>query len=414
MGDSYSRRGVLRAAGSTVALGSLAGCTGVFGDQGDEPVRFGVVLPLTGSLEKVGTHGKRAVEQAVSDINQAGGILGRPVELTTIDSKASADVAVEGYKKLVDEGVVGFVGALASDTSLALAPKAAEDGIMEVSPASTNPQLSNAGRSDGRKYFGRTVPSDILQAVAMAKVLDAPQYVGAESVSLLAIDNGFGSALADEIGSSLDADVVADVRYDPSASSFDSVLDEVFAGSPDAVGFVSVPGQEKGIVDAYTASDYDAPWVFSAGMFGNDVPSSYNGFYSASLSSVRTDGYFTLSRRLSDIAPLAPYSSNAYDALFLMAAAAEMAGEASGPAIADTIRSVSGGNGHTVSVGDFGSLKLLVDAGRNLNYQGASSGVDLTANLEPLSSYLIKRVTNGNINQLELLQQQFFKSGGSQ
>jgi ABC-type branched-subunit amino acid transport system substrate-binding protein len=238
------------------------------------------------------------------------------------------------------------------------------------------------------------------------------QYVGADSVALLAVDNAFGTDLAAEIEANLDADVVATVGYDPTADSFDSTIDRVFADSPDAVGFVSVPGQEHGVVDAYDASDYNAPWVFSAGMFSADVPSFYEGFYSASLSSVQTEGYFRLARRLSDIAPLAPYAANAYDALFLMAMAAEMAGDATGPAIAETIQSVSGGAGHTIGVGEFDRVRSLADAGRDVNYQGAASGVDMTDALEPLSSYIVEHVTNGHVEQLELLQRQFFQNGG--
>ncbi|EMA02475.1 amino acid ABC transporter substrate-binding protein [Haloferax mediterranei ATCC 33500] len=395
-------------------LGSLSGCVGSFQGDSGEPVRFGAMLPLSGSLEQVGTHGKRAVEQAVEDINQAGGILGRPVELTAVDTEGSVEVAAEGYQSLVDAGVVGFVGGLVSDVSLALAPKTAKDSIMEISPASTNPRLSDAGRADGRKYFGRTVPSDSLQATAMAKILDSPQYVDAETVSILTVTGAFGSDLGTALQESLDAEVVTQVSYDPEAGDFSGVLDEVFADEPDAVGFVSVPGQEKGILEAYGNTDYDAPWVFSAGMFSGDLPAYYEGFYSASLSSVRTDGYFDLTQRLSDIAPLAPYAANAYDALFLMAAAAEYAGEVSGPAIADAVQTISSGTGHTVSVGEFDRVRTLVDAGRELNYQGASSGVDLTESLEPLSSYLVERVTDGEVTQVELLQRRFFESGGSQ
>jgi ABC-type branched-subunit amino acid transport system substrate-binding protein len=412
MWNSCSRRRVLRAAGGTVALGALPGCTGGFGGRESEPIRFGTLLPTSGALEGVGVHGRRAAEQAVADVNEAGGILGRPVELVARDGEADVDASLAAYENLVDEGVVGFVGALVSTISLALAPKAAEDGVVAISPGSTNPRLTDAGRSGGRKFFGRTVPSDLLQSVAMAKILDSPQYVGADTVSVLALDNDFGADLAGAIASNTDADVVADARYDPSASSFDGTIAEVFADSPDAVAFVSVPGQERGVLDAYGASDHEAPWVFSAGLLGADTPSYYDGFYSASLSSTRTDGHYALSRRLSDIAPLAPFSVNAYDALFLMAAAAEMAGEATAPAIADTIRSVSAGEGHTVSVGDFDEVKLLVESGRSLNYRGASGGVDLTRNLEPLSSYLVERVTDGNVERLELLQKQFFESGG--
>ncbi|MFC7204563.1 ABC transporter substrate-binding protein [Haloferax namakaokahaiae] len=411
---SYDRRRFLRATGGTLALGSLSGCVGDLQSQTTEPISFGAVLPLSGPLGQIGTHGLRATQQAVEDINRAGGLLGRPVELIEVDSGASADVALEGYETLVDEGAIGFVGGLVSDVSLALAPKAAEDGIMEVSPSSTTPQLSTAGVADGRKYFGRTVPSDILQAIAMTKILDSPQYVNAETVSLLYIDNSFGADLAAELTANLDAEVVADVAYDPTADSFAGPLDDVLGPEPDAVGFVSVPGQETGILDAYGSSQHVVPWVFAAGMFGTENPSYYEGFYSASLSSTRTDGYFNLQRQLSDIAPLAVYAVNAYDAMFLMGAAVEKSGTATGTAIAETIRSVSGGTGHTVSVGEFDAVKPLIEAGRNLNYEGASGGVDLTEQLEPLSPYVIERITTGAVEQLELLQTQFFASGGSQ
>lgn len=398
--------------GGAAALGSLAGCVGAAGSPGGDSVRFGVLLPLSGPLKGIGEHGKRAAEEAVADVNDAGGILGRPVELLAVDSESDPTVARDGYRSLVDEGIVGFVGDLVSDVSLALAPQAASDAVMMVSPASTNPRLTDMGRRGGRKYFARTVPSDILQALVMAKILDSPEYVDAGTVAILTIDNAFGVDLSAEVAANLDADTVATVKYDPTAASFDGVIDSVFAEGPDAVAFVSVPGNERGVLDAYAATDHDVPWVFSAGMFGGELPSYYEGFYSASLSAVRTRGFFSLSQRLSDIAPLAPYAANAYDALFLMAAAAEMAGEASGSAIAGAIQSVSGGAGHAVSVGDFDSVRLLADAGREMNYQGAASGVDLTDALEPVSSYLVERVENGSVTQLELLQRQFFEAGG--
>ncbi|MFB6223269.1 MAG: ABC transporter substrate-binding protein [Haloarcula sp.] len=391
---------------SSGCLGSLSGSGGT--------VPFGALLPLSGSLEGLGAHGKRITEQAVADINEAGGINGREVELTVLDTEANPEVAVEQYRTLIERDIVGLVGALVSGASMSLAPEVATDRIMQVSPASTAPQLSTAGQADGQKFFGRTVPSDGAQAAVMAKVVDSSMHIGADSVALLSLDNAFGAGLAGALTESLDATVVADVRYDPEAGSFDGTLDDVFENDPDAVAFTSVAGQERGILDAYAQTDYDVPWVFSAGMFGGDIPSYYEGFYSASLSSARTDGYFDLVRRLPDIDQPAPYAVNAYDALFLMASAAEKAGNASGPAIAETIQSVSGGSGHTVSVGDFGRVRSLIDSGRDINYQGASGGVDLTANLQPLSSYLIERISDGSVESLELLQPKFFESGGGQ
>lgn len=393
------------------AVGSFSGCLGAVTGS-SQPVQFGLITPLSGQLERLGQHQKRTAEAAAADINRAGGIGGREVELSAVDSELSPEKSVEKFQSLVDSGIVGLVGGLTSDVSLALAPEAASTGVMAVSPASTNPQLTDAGRADGRKYFGRTVPSDGIQAAAMAKVVDSPRYVGADSVALLSIDNSFGAGLAEAQRANLDAEVVADVRYDPAASSFDDVLAATFENDPDAVAFTSVSGQESDLLAAYDRSDYEAPWVFSAGMFGGDLPPFYEGFYSASLSSVRTDGYFELTRRLSDITPLASYSENAYDALMLMAMAAEKAGEATGTAIADAIQSVSGGTGHTVSVGEFDRVRTLVEAGRELNYQGASGSLDMTDDLEPLSSYLIQRVEGGSVVSLELLKRQFFETEG--
>lgn len=406
-----TRRGVLRKLAGTGALGAASGCLGPLSGRA-EAVQFGALLPLTGPLERPGTHGKRMIEQAAADINDAGGVNGTEVEVTVLDTESTVETATEQYETLVERGVVGFVGGLVSDVSIALAPKAASDGVMEVSPASTAPQLSTAGRADGRKYFGRTVSSDGAQAAVMAKALDDPMHVGADSVALLSIDNSFGAGLAEALRDLLDAEVVADVRYDPSAESFDDVLAAVFEHDPDAVGFTSAPGQERGVLDAYARTDHDVPWVFSSGLFDGDLPSYYEGFYSASASSARSDGYFDLLRRFPDIDQPGAYAVNGYDALFLMATAAEQAGEASGPAIAETIQSVSAGSGHTVSVGDFDRVRSLVEAGRAVNYQGASGSVDLTDDLEPLTSYLIERVTDGTVESMELLQPQFLASGG--
>ncbi|WP_136687606.1 ABC transporter substrate-binding protein [Halorhabdus amylolytica] len=408
-----TRRGYLGRLSGLGAIAVSSGCLGLPSGSGGT-IEFGALAPLSGDLEALGRHAKRTVERATKDINDAGGINGNEIELTVLDTEADVEVATEQYQSLVDRDVVGVVGGLVSDVSIALAPEAAGDNIMMVSYASTAPQLSTAGQADGRKYFGRTVPNDGNQAAVMAKVVDSPLFIDADSVALLSIDNSFGAGLARSLQDSIDTSIVADARYDPGAETFSDTIETVFENDPDAVAFTSVPGQERGILDAYAQTDYDVPWVFSAGMFGGDIPSYYEGFYSASLSSDLTDGYFDLIRRLSDIDQLETYAANAYDALFLMAAAAEKAGDASGPAIAETLRSVSSGTGHTVSVGDFDRVRSLIDAGREINYQGASGSVDLTANLEPLSSYLVQRVTDGTVESLELLQPQFFQSGGEQ
>lgn len=411
MQGTTSRRRFLAGGAGALGLGSLGGCLGSVRGGDRTAVKFGLVAPLSGSLERIGTHCRRAVEQAVADVNDAGGVLDRPVELVAVDSGAGVESGVSAYESMREEGVVGFVGGVLSDVSIALAPKAAEDGLMAVSPASTSPALTGAGVNGDRTFFGRTVPSDLLQSVAMAKVFDDPRYVDADRASLVYVDNSYGTGLAEALRENLSASVTAAVPYDPAADDFAPVVEAAFADDPDAIGFVGVPGQEKGVLDAYAASEYEAPWVFSTGLLSDDIPSYYEGFYSASLSSARTNGYLSLTKKLSELDPIAPYAVNGYDALVLMAAAAERAGEAEGPAIADSIRAVSGGTGHTFSVGEFDRARTLLDAGRAVNYQGAASDVDLNADLEPVSPYVLERVVDGGVTQLELLQTSYFSEG---
>lgn len=84
-----------------------------------------------------------------------------------------------------------------------------------------------------------------------------------------------------------------------------------------------------------------------------------------------------------------------------MALAMHKAGEASGTAIAQNLRSVSrGDNAQTVTVGQFQKAKDLLDDGSDINYQGASSPVDMNNALEPLNRFAILQVQDGSTTTL--------------
>ena len=94
MNDYLSRRGYLRLAGGSLSVSSaLAGCLG--GKLDTKPVQVGALLPLSASgfLETVAKHHRRAIEQAVADINDAGGPLGRELELTVEDTELDPETA---------------------------------------------------------------------------------------------------------------------------------------------------------------------------------------------------------------------------------------------------------------------------------------------------------------------------------
>jgi ABC-type branched-subunit amino acid transport system substrate-binding protein len=376
-------------------------------------VRFGTIFPLSSDSPYggLGAHHLRAVEQAVADVRTGGGPLGRDVELLAKDSEVSGEAAIERCEALREAGAVGVVGGLVSDVSLALAEHVSDNPMVQVSQSSTTPALAERGYHDDTKYAGRTAPNDIQQASVMAKVLDDPKYVDADDVAVLYLDDAFGNSLAAEVRRAVEADVTAEVPFEPGAQSYDDTVSALLADDPDGVAVVSSPGSTEAVLGRGLNSDYDGEWVLSAGLIPGALPNLYTEVYGATVASQRSTGAQKLAGRLDDIAPLAPYTRHAYDALFLQALAVERAGEATPEAVAENLRAVSGGRGHTVTVGEFDRARELLDAGREINYEGASSSVDLNAELEPLSPYVVQQVSRGTVNELELVKSSFFEEG---
>jgi len=127
------------------------------------PIRIG----LAGSLsDPVGVPMKHAAELAVEEINAAGGIGGRPLQLVQRDDYADPDSAVFVATDLYEAGVSAVIGHLFSSTTLAAAPvyNGGADPVAAVSPSSSSPEVSTAG-----DYTFRICPSDLAHGAALAR-----------------------------------------------------------------------------------------------------------------------------------------------------------------------------------------------------------------------------------------------------
>jgi branched-chain amino acid transport system substrate-binding protein len=126
-----------------------------------------IPIGLAGSLsDPVGLPMKRAAELAMEEINTAGGIDGRPLELVQRDDYADADSAVFVATELYETGVVAVIGHLFSSTTLAAAPvyNGGSDPVAAISPSSSSPDVSTAG-----DYTFRICPSDLSHGAALAR-----------------------------------------------------------------------------------------------------------------------------------------------------------------------------------------------------------------------------------------------------
>src|SRR4051812_9990123 len=108
--------------GAGAALG-LATVPGLLWAQGDGPIRIGLVIPLTGATSQFGPTMSQAAQIAATEINAAGGVRGRKVEVVIEDDQSNPEAAVRAARKLIDvDRVVAIGGSYASAVTSAIAP----------------------------------------------------------------------------------------------------------------------------------------------------------------------------------------------------------------------------------------------------------------------------------------------------
>ncbi|MGE5230161.1 MAG: ABC transporter substrate-binding protein [Deltaproteobacteria bacterium] len=150
------------------------------------PVLIGLAGPFT---DPVGAPMKRAAELAVEEINARGGVAGRPIQLVERNDFANSDSAVFVATDLYNAGVAAVVGHLYSGQTLAAAPvyNGGEDPVVAISPSSSSPDVSGAGR-----FTFRLCPSDLAHGAALARWIRNRLGLGRGAVLYLNDDYGRG------------------------------------------------------------------------------------------------------------------------------------------------------------------------------------------------------------------------------
>ena len=200
------------------------------GDAGDS-FRIGVMESLTGPGETYGTVANQAKQMAVDEINEAGGINGRRLELIVEDSQCSAKDAISAYNKLTDvDGVKIILGTSCSSAMLGAAPLAEADGIVLFSGLASNPDIANAG-----DYIFRTQISDIQVGIDTGNVLWAD---GVRTLATITEATDYAEGVRRTSAAQFEkrgGRVVAEERYASDVTDFRSQLEKLFTASPDAL-----------------------------------------------------------------------------------------------------------------------------------------------------------------------------------
>ncbi|MGE5593453.1 MAG: ABC transporter substrate-binding protein [Betaproteobacteria bacterium] len=156
-----------------------------------EPIKIGLHAPLTGAAAADGLSVKQSVELAVKQINDAGGIKGRPIQLVVYDDRADAKEAVAvAYKLIEQDKVVAVVGGSYSAPMRAVAPIYQQAGIPMVAGFAVHPDITRAG-----DFVFRCGMLGPIEGAAAGEV--AGNVLKAKTACLMTMDNDFGRALAE-------------------------------------------------------------------------------------------------------------------------------------------------------------------------------------------------------------------------
>jgi len=351
-------------------------------------LKIGTDLPQTGDLAVLGPPMIEAVNMAVRDINDAGGVNGKDVELVIGDSGTNEQVAAETADRLISSDQVdGIIGPASSRITLSVIDKITGAGIPMCSPSNTGSSLSTYESAVPGFYF-RTAPPDNLQGPALANVILGD---GKTNVAVVALDDEYGQGFAHFLEDALTAGgatIAADVPYDPNGTDFSADVQQVVDAAPDAVVLISFPDTgtriitgliENGISPSimYTADGMQSADVIS--LVNPDDPSALNGMKGTAPSSQGTQAFTDA------FAAYAPgvatiFSAHAYDCAIIEALAAESA-KSSDPA--DIAANMVGVTRDGTKCTTFSDCKALLDDGTDIDYDGASGPGDWTPAGEP-------------------------------
>ncbi|WP_028929727.1 ABC transporter substrate-binding protein [Pseudonocardia asaccharolytica] len=358
------------------------------GARADGTLKLGYVLPQTGQLAFLGPPQIQAASYAVSQINDAGGVLGKPIpELVGGDEGDQAAVAQQSADRVLASGVDAVIGAAASGMSLAIIDRVTGAQVVQCSGSNTAPNFTDY--NDAGYYF-RTAPSDALQGPVLAETIISD---GHSRVAIVARADDYGVGLAGATAQALKeagATVVLNETYDPNAQNFDALVQQVRGAQPDAVVVIAFEegtqilqglieaGMGPGTVGIYGADGLRSeelpelvapgnPGVL-AGMKGTAPASGANEQFIADLKKFAPD--------LVEV----QFAPQVFDCVNIIALAAAAANSDDPTVFKDRIVEVTKDGTKCTSFAE--CQKLLAD-GQNIDYDGASGPLDFIPAGEP-------------------------------
>ncbi|CAN5224991.1 amino acid ABC transporter substrate-binding protein [soil metagenome] len=283
------RRSTLAIIGVVATLASISACsTSTAPAASSGPITIGMSLPLTGPVADIALGGYQGYQQWAADVNAAGGLLGRQVELSVLDDGFDENAVVTNYTKLISQDKVDLL--LGTFSSLLNGPAsavAARQNMLYVEPSGGNEKLFTRGFTN--LFFAQPATTATLPDQFVSYVAALPAGERPKTVAYLTQDDPATSPAIDAFQQKLEAlgltTVYKDV-YAPDTASFDPIAAAVVQSAPDLIIHGAIADDGVSFIRSLQKLAYNPKMFFQTG-----TPSG-PGFDDA-IGKANTEGIFT-------------------------------------------------------------------------------------------------------------------------
>ena len=328
----------------TFVLGSLIGMSSIAAEEA--PVKIGVLLPLTGTQAVMAEDLQEGFLIAQEQINAAGGVLGRRLELIIEDTETRPTPGMDAARKLVEINRVPVItGGFSSGVMLPIAEYCQERGILVVSQPPTSPLFRDVG-----DYIFLINVLDNYKGKVIGEFAFGDS--GLKRFALMFMNNAFGQALKEETIKNLEslgAEVVVVVDYELNKVDYKAELTRLFANDPEAIiatfyaneGFIAAKqAYEMGLLNVNEVAWYCPEMATSFAKALEEIPEVVEGI--KGLNPLAPESLFMEAfREKKGRDPITAYSAMNYDALIMIAMAINFANSTDSTAIRDALPKIS-------------------------------------------------------------------------
>jgi ABC-type branched-subunit amino acid transport system substrate-binding protein len=370
------------------------------------PIKYGVLLPVTGDLASVGKPMRDAAMLPETQLNN-GGNLDIEIDAQFEDGQTNPAAAISAANSLLSSGYPSACGPASSGVNIQVSKQVfIPNGMVGCSPSSTAISVTKLEDND---YVWRTAPSDALQSQALARL--ATDQANAQTASTLFVNNDYGQGLSNAFVKNFEGEIQSKVAFEKQQPSYTAKLQQALSGNPDTLLLIAYPASGTQIMKDYYADfgGNDRKVLMTDGMQDPTVPKSL----SASMSTVigtapkpvgpSNEAFTKLYKQEYGRSP-GVFNAHSYDASAVLILANAMGGENDGQVVRDNMMKVANPGGTAVGPNNLAEGVKMAAQGKKIKYEGASSPVNFDDNGDMKAvAYSVWKFTNSGVKETDTI-----------